>query len=79
MFVILWILTGLGYWVMVANFITIALKSKEMASFARRATDLKRLMSQVGLVQTDPKFLSQTSKATLNFMLQVRVYFSLIV
>lgn len=69
--VILWIMTGLGYWVMVANFITRALRSKRMQTFARKATDIKKFMNQVGLTHQDPKFLSQHSKATLNFMMQV--------
>lgn len=69
--VMLWIMGGLGYWVMVANFIAKALKSKNMISFAKKATDLKKLMNEVGLVNTDPKFVSQHSKTTLNFMLQV--------
>ncbi|RXG74044.1 Open rectifier potassium channel protein 1 [Armadillidium vulgare] len=69
--VIVWIMGGLGYWVMVANFIAKALKSKKMISFAKRATDIKKFMNEVGLVNTDPKFVSQYSKTTLNFMLQL--------
>ncbi|MPC07557.1 Open rectifier potassium channel protein 1 [Portunus trituberculatus] len=70
--VILWIMVGLGYWVMVANFITKALKSKRLtASMKRRAEEMKKLMQQVGVKNHDPAFLRQHSKATVNLMLQL--------
>lgn len=69
---ILWIMIGLGYWVMVANFITKALQSKNIAlSVKRRAEEMKKLMEQVGLKNHDPAFLRQHSKASINLMLQV--------
>ncbi|KAK7078823.1 hypothetical protein SK128_013851 [Halocaridina rubra] len=70
--VILWIMVGLGYWVMVANFITKALKSKKLqASLLRSAEEMKKVMHQMGIKNHDPTFLRQHSKATLNFMLQL--------
>lgn len=70
--VILWIVIGLGYWVMVANFITKALKSKRLqSSVLRSAEEMKKLMQQMGIKNHDPRFLRQHSKATLNFMLQL--------
>lgn len=71
--VILWIMVGLGYWVMVANFIAKALKSKHLTTSVKRsAEEMKKLMQQVGMKNHDPAFLRQHSKATLNLMLQVR-------
>ncbi|XP_042877865.1 potassium channel subfamily K member 1-like isoform X2 [Penaeus japonicus] len=70
--VILWIVVGLGYWVMVANFITKALKSKRLqSSVLRSAEEMKKLMQQMGIKNHDPRFLRQHSKATVNFMLQL--------
>lgn len=70
--VILWIMVGLGYWVMVANFITKALKSKRLqSSVIRSAEEMKKLMQQMGIKNHDPRFLRQHSKATINFMLQL--------
>ncbi|XP_042203064.1 uncharacterized protein LOC121853167 isoform X2 [Homarus americanus] len=70
--VILWIMIGLGYWVMVANFITKALKSKRLqSSMIRSAEEMKKLMQQMGIKQNDPTFLRQHSKATVNLMLQL--------
>lgn len=69
---ILWIMIGLGYWVMVANFITKALNSKQLtASVKRSAEEMKKLMEQVGLKHHDPAFLRLHSKASLNLMLQL--------
>ncbi|XP_045613259.2 potassium channel subfamily K member 10 isoform X2 [Procambarus clarkii] len=70
--VILWVLIGLGYWVMVANFITKALKSKKLqSSVMRSAEEMRKIMQQMGIKQHDPTFLRQHSKATLNLMLQL--------
>nr|XP_053630336.1 LOW QUALITY PROTEIN: open rectifier potassium channel protein 1-like [Cherax quadricarinatus] len=70
--VILWTLIGLGYWVMVANFITKALKSKRLqTSVMRSAEEMRKIMQQMGIKQHDPTFLRQHSKATLNLILQV--------
>lgn len=70
--IILWIMVGLGYWVMVANFIAKALKSKHLkTSVKRSAEEMKKLMQQVGMKNHDPTFLRQHSKATLNLMLQL--------
>uniref|UniRef100_A0A0N7ZAV4 Potassium channel domain-containing protein n=1 Tax=Scylla olivacea TaxID=85551 RepID=A0A0N7ZAV4_SCYOL len=70
--VIMWIIVGLGYWVMVANFITKALASKRLTtSMKRRAEEMKKLMQQVGIKNHDPAFLRQHSKATINLMLQL--------
>ncbi|XP_071516931.1 potassium channel subfamily K member 4-like isoform X2 [Panulirus ornatus] len=70
--VILWIMIGLGYWVMVANFITKALKSKRLqSSVLRSAEEMKKIMQQMGMKNHDPTFLRQHSKATVNLMLQL--------
>lgn len=70
--VILWTLIGLGYWVMVANFITKALKSKRLqTSVMRSAEEMRKIMQQMGIKQHDPTFLRQHSKATLNLILQL--------
>ena len=69
----MWIMVGLGYWVMVANFITKALKSKQLkTSMKRSAEEMKKLMQQFSQKNHDPTFLRQHSKATINLMLQVR-------
>ncbi|KAF2346570.1 Potassium channel domain [Trinorchestia longiramus] len=68
LFVIVWIISSLGYWVMVANFITRALRSKKLhASLMHRAKLLKEIMDK----QSDPVFLPQRSKYTMNFMMQL--------
>ncbi|KAF2356017.1 Potassium channel domain [Trinorchestia longiramus] len=68
LFVIVWIISSLGYWVMVANFITRALRSKKLhASLLHRAKLLKEIMDK----QSDPVFLPQRSKYTMNFMMQL--------
>ncbi|XP_066943195.1 potassium channel subfamily K member 1-like isoform X1 [Macrobrachium rosenbergii] len=70
--VILWIMIGLGYWVMVANFIMKALQSKKLqSSVLRSAEEMKKIMQQMGIKNNDPRFLRQHSKATVNFMLQL--------
>ncbi|XP_068231771.1 LOW QUALITY PROTEIN: open rectifier potassium channel protein 1-like [Palaemon carinicauda] len=70
--VIVWIMIGLGYWVMVANFITKALRSKKLqSSVLRSAEEMKKIMQQMGIKNNDPRFLRQHSKATVNFMLQL--------
>ncbi|XP_063604688.1 potassium channel subfamily K member 10-like [Penaeus indicus] len=56
--IIMWIMTGLGYWVTVVTFITKALKSKRQSSFLRSAEEMKLLMQQMGIKDTDPRFLS---------------------
>ena len=67
--VIVWILVGLGYWIMVANFITRALQSEKLHNtLLEKAGEMKKLMG----MNTDPRFLTQHSKATVNFMIQVR-------
>ncbi|KAG0715354.1 Open rectifier potassium channel protein 1 [Chionoecetes opilio] len=71
--VILWIMVGLGYWVMVANFITKALRSKRLkVSMKRSAEEIRKLMQQAGLKNHDPTFLREHTKGTINLMLQVR-------
>lgn len=55
--VIVWIMTGLGYWVTVVTFITKALKSKRQHSFLRSAEEMTSLMQQMGIKDTDPRFL----------------------
>ncbi|KAK3881807.1 hypothetical protein Pcinc_013779 [Petrolisthes cinctipes] len=73
--VIIWIMVGLGYWVMVASFITKALKSKRIHhSFIRSAEEMRKLMHQLGIKENpnhNPKFLRENSKATFNLMLQL--------
>ncbi|XP_047496308.1 potassium channel subfamily K member 10-like [Penaeus chinensis] len=56
--IIVWIMTGLGYWVTVVNFITKALKSKRQSSLLRSAEEMKSLVQQMGIKDTDPRFLS---------------------
>uniref|UniRef100_A0A6A7FWM0 Open rectifier potassium channel protein 1-like n=1 Tax=Hirondellea gigas TaxID=1518452 RepID=A0A6A7FWM0_9CRUS len=69
-FVMVWIIISLGYWVMVANFIARALRSKRLhASLMQRARLLKAMMAAQG--QADPVFLPRHSKGTMNFMLQL--------
>ncbi|KAA0193878.1 hypothetical protein HAZT_HAZT003124 [Hyalella azteca] len=68
LFVIVWIITSLGYWVMVANFITRALRSKKLhMSLIHRAKLLKDIMEK----QNDPVFLPQKSKQAFNFIMQL--------
>ncbi|KAL7645594.1 UNVERIFIED_CONTAM: hypothetical protein RMT77_003980 [Armadillidium vulgare] len=69
--VIIWIMSGLGYWVMIANFISRAIKSKRMRILAKKATDIRKLINQVSLTQTDSPFLAQHSKSSLNFLMQL--------
>lgn len=57
-FVIVWIMTGLGYWVTVVTFLTKALKSRRQSSFLRSAEEMKASMLQMGIKDTDPRFLS---------------------
>ncbi|RXG73411.1 hypothetical protein Avbf_07099 [Armadillidium vulgare] len=64
-------MSGLGYWVMIANFISRAIKSKRMRILAKKATDIRKLINQVSLTQTDSPFLAQHSKSSLNFLMQL--------
>ena len=56
---------------MVANFITKALKSKDLQGrLLEGAEQMKKLVG----MNADPRFLTQHSKATVNFMIQVNIF-----
>ena len=70
--VLLWIMVGLGYWVMVANFMVKALQSKKMKRVAKKATQIMKLLNQSGYTRDiDPEFLVNNSKESFLFLFQV--------
>lgn len=72
-----WVLVGLGYWVLVLNFLQKTLKSKEVVAtlkstsrlIAREAEDLRNVLSEAGIIHRDAQFIPEHSKTALSLML----------
>ena len=77
--VMLWILVGLGYWVLVLNFLQKTLKSKEVLKtlkstsrlIAKEADELRAALAEVGLIHRDATFIPEHSKMALSMMLSM--------
>ncbi|XP_043199939.1 uncharacterized protein LOC122369336 [Amphibalanus amphitrite] len=78
-FVMLWVLIGLGYWVLVLNFLQKALKSKEVVAglrqtsklIAKEAEDIRQALVDAGILQRDAVFVPEHSKMTMNLMMNM--------
>jgi len=78
-FVMLWILVGLGYWVLVLNFLQKTLKSKQVMKtlkstsrlIAKEADEVRQVLSEVGLLHRDAVFIPEHTKMALNMMLDM--------
>ncbi|XP_037079935.1 potassium channel subfamily K member 16-like [Pollicipes pollicipes] len=78
-FVMLWVLIGLGYWVLVLNFLQKALKSKEVMKtlrqtsklIAKEADEIRQALSEVGLLHRDAVFVPEHSKMTMSMMMNM--------
>ncbi|XP_042877862.1 open rectifier potassium channel protein 1-like [Penaeus japonicus] len=57
-YVTVWMVAGLAYWATVANFITKVLKSKRQSSLLRSAEEMKLLLQQMGVQNSDPRLAS---------------------
>ena len=79
MVVMVWILVGLGYWVLVLNFLQKTLKSKEVLKtlkstsrlIAKEADELRSALAEVGLIHRDATFIPEHSKMALSMMLSM--------
>ncbi|KAF0302652.1 Open rectifier potassium channel protein 1 [Amphibalanus amphitrite] len=75
----LWILLGLGYWVLVLDFLQRTLKSKEVLQalqgtsrlMGREAAELRAALTELGVLRPDAAFVPQHSKAALSLVLGV--------
>ena len=78
-FVMLWVLVGLGYWVLVLNFLQKALKSKEVVAglrqtsklIAKEAEDIRQALVDAGILQRDAVFVPEHSKMTMSLMMNM--------
>lgn len=79
LFIMLWVLIGLGYWVLVLNFIQKALKSKEMIKtfqqtsrlIAKEAEDIRNALASAGILQRDAVFVPEHSKNAMSMMMNM--------
>lgn len=78
-FVMVWVLVGLGYWVLVLNFLQKAIKSKEVVAglrqtsklIAKEAEDIRQALADAGILQRDAVFVPEHSKMTMSLMMNM--------
>ena len=78
-FVMLWVLVGLGYWVLVLNFLQKALKSKEVVAglrqtsklIAKEAEDIRQALADAGILHRDAVFVPERSKMAMSLMMNM--------